>query len=69
VPGRSRYPARLGRLARLLVLDEALELAQGAAQALAHDRRRDLLGEPADDARARAGGGEAQLDVGALRPA
>ena len=46
------------------MLDLALELLQRAAQVPAHGGRRDVLGDPAQEAGARDAVGQAQLDMG-----
>src|SRR5436305_10811692 len=52
--------------AQLLELDLLLELGERAAQVAADLRRGDLLGQPAEDPRARHAVLEAELDPGAL---
>src|SRR4051794_29369534 len=58
--------AAAGRLAaRALVLDRALELRERAPHVAAHDRARELLGQPGPDAAAGDAVLEAQLHAGA----
>ena len=65
---RGRAARRRRPLAQLLLLDEALELLEAAAQVAAHGRGGDVLGEPAAEPRAGDAVGESELDPRAAGP-